>query len=212
MYETQQPSAEIPLFSMPNYYDGVIIPCVVIASLLFFVLLILIIEIAIAATNSSIAKKHPELPPPKNGFLKRFIIYLVVAVIALYIAQAIDCLTNKANKDGWINPFTRTARTNNVFVDQSIEFNLSDNYTVKPYYDIKNLEITVFFYDKGNNLISNKTKTVGDIKANTVNNFSFALNEFSASEILKITKWNAEVTGGTISYFATFSKLLSEMN
>lgn len=203
---------QTPFASTYNYYDGIMIPIVVLAILAFFVLLIIIIEISTAATIHSIARNHPKSAPQKNGFLKRFFIYLAVAVIVLYIAQAIDCITNKTNKDGWINPFSRTARTDNVSVKQSLEFNLSDNYTVHPYYDIKNLEITVYFLDSYNRVITTKAQYFKDVKAKTDYKFSFNISDFSASDIFSIYTWRYDVTGGTISYSANISTGLSSLN
>ena len=205
-------SSQAPLNSYPNYFAGMFIPCIALAVLVLLALIIVLIEVCTAATNHSIARKHPELPHPKNGFLKRFFIYLAVAVVVLYVAQAIDCITNKTNKSGWINPFSRTARTEDVFVNQSYEFNLSDNYTVHPYYDIKNLKITVYFLDNNNQVVSTKSHHFKEVNADEKYNFSFSLSEFTASEIFSIRKWRSEVTGGTISYSATFAKLLSELN
>lgn len=191
-------SSNGPLNSYPNYLEGVALSFAVVVIFVALVICFIIVEICFAASRHN--KKH--------AFLKRFIIYLAVLIAFLYGAQAIDCLTNKTNKDGWINPFTRTAREGNVVVKQSYEFNLSDNYKVIPYYDIKNLEITVYFLDNNNTVISTKTKSIGNVKADSVYNFAFSLSEFSASELLTIKKWKSEVSGGTVSYFATISAVM----
>ena len=160
--------------------------------------------IGIAISNSESAKKHPEYANKnKHGFLKGLLIYLAVIIAVLYIGQIVDCVANSSNKDGWINPFSRTAKTDDIQVSQSLEFNLNDNYTVRACtYNIKNLEITVHFFDSSNREVTSKTSIIGNIEAFSEKKFSFSLSEFSASEIFTIRKWNATVTGGTISWFS----------
>ena len=181
--------------------DGIIIGALGIIVLITVIAVLSGIGIAISNYNS--ARRHPEhAGKRKHGFLKGLLIYLAVIIGVLYIAQVVDCVTNSSNKEGWINPFSRTARYGDVYVSQSIEFNLSDNYTVTAHYDIKDLRITIHFFDSNDREITNKTSLIGDIKSNSKTKFSFNLNEFSASEIFTIRTWNAEVTGGNISTFA----------
>lgn len=190
------------LNSYPNYFAGNVLVVITLALFALATFITIVVGLSLGLASIGSKKKNSSNAKKGHGFLKGLIIYLVIALLILYGAQAIDCLTNKSNKDGWLNPFSRTARADNVYISQSYEFNLSDNYTAQSYYDIKNLEITIYFLDNNGYEISRKTKILGDVQAKSKTKFAFGLNEFTAKEIFTIKKWRAEITGGTISYFS----------
>ena len=141
-----------------------------------------------------------------HGFLTFLgVVFLIILIIGGIVFVS-KCAINKAtdgetNTDG--NPvlLNRAATINDFTLTESIEAsitNLKESYILVPNVDIKNLEITFKYYDSSNNLVSTKTKIVGDVTKSSEYTVSI---EHSLSEILKISKVSYYVSGGTVSYF-----------
>ena len=98
--------------------------------------------------------------------------------------------------------FTRDATNNDVYIDLSEDFALSINYTVTPKVDINNLQLTFKYYTKSNELLTTKTKSVGNVSKNIEYTVSVSLSEFSIFDLFKFYYTSMAVTGGTVSIFA----------
>lgn len=162
---------------------------------------------------------QPQTPTPQQapapqaiqknsgGFLKFlgivFLIILIIGGIVFVTKCALDKTSdNGINTDG--NPvlLNRAATLNDFTLTESVEAtitNLKESYILIPNVDIKSLEITFKYYDSSNNLITTKTKNVGNVTKNSEYTVSI---EHSLTEIFKISTVSYNVTGGTVSYFA----------
>lgn len=107
--------------------------------------------------------------------------------------------SNGGNSSGIL---TRDANNNDIYVTVNNDFSLEVSLTVKPYSDIKGLSILVEFADKNHNIVTTKTKYIGNANKDADYKVSFALTEFSVSQVFKIVYVRTSVESGTVSYFS----------
>ena len=124
---------------------------------------------------------------------------LFVLVILTFSLFSIFFVTG-CNSENTI--LTRDATNNDIDFDLSNEFSLNIEYAITPRVDINNLEITLKYYDKNNNLLTTKIKNIGNVKEDIEYSVIVSLTEFSFLDIFKLHSVSARVTGGTVSYFA----------
>ncbi len=82
--------------------------------------------------------------------------------------------------------------------EQSISPNMT--FDIYAYNDINDLEITFEFADNNGTILTKKVKNIGDIERGKTYQVSISFKEFNLTEIMKITKTSAKVTGGRGSY------------
>lgn len=97
--------------------------------------------------------------------------------------------------------FTRKATINDIYIDLSQEISLNMEYKINPHVDIKELELTFQFYGTNENLITTKTKFVGNVKKDVEYSVTISLFDFSFPDLFKIKSVKAKVSGGSVSYF-----------
>lgn len=107
--------------------------------------------------------------------------------------------SNGGNSSGIL---TRSANNNDIYVTVNNDFSLEISLTVKPYTDINGLSILVEFADKNHNIVTTKTKYLGKANKDADYKVSFALTEFSVSQVFKIMYIRTSVESGTVSYFS----------
>lgn len=109
---------------------------------------------------------------------------------------------NDANTDG--NPvlLNRAATVDDIQLEQSFEATLTslkDGYILVPKTDIKNLKLTLRYYDSSNNLVCTHTSELGNVYKSQSYTFSVS---HTFADLFKISKYQCTVSGGTVSYFA----------
>lgn len=97
--------------------------------------------------------------------------------------------------------FSRDATNADIYIDLQQEFSLNIKYQMTPNVDIKGLELTFTFSDKNRQVLTTKTKYVGDVTKGGQYTISISLTEFNLIDILKIENSSCTVTKGTVSYF-----------
>ena len=107
---------------------------------------------------------------------------------------------NSSNKDGEWKLLSRSANNGDVSFASNNDFALNVNCKMTPNVDISGLQITFTFKDKNDNSLTTKTKVMGNVSKNTEYTITFALSEFSLTELFKLDKYYMAVTGGTVSY------------
>lgn len=111
--------------------------------------------------------------------------------------------TNGAiNTDGAGKLFSRSANNGDIELHVNDDFSLSINIIITPKTDIKNLQITFEFTDGSWNPITTRTHILGNVSTGVEYTVTYRLSEFSFSQMFKIEGVSANVTGGTVSYFA----------
>ncbi|MCM1297049.1 MAG: hypothetical protein NC311_16035 [Muribaculaceae bacterium] len=142
-----------------------------------------------------------------SGFLTFLGVILLLAIIIGGTVFIVKCTNKKyfdsdANSDG--NPIllNRAATVNDFEFEQSFEAtltNLKDSYILIPKSDIKNLKLTLKYYDSSNNLVCTHTSEVGD----ATKNHSYTVSvSHTLTDLFKIAKYQYTVSGGTVSYFS----------
>lgn len=133
-----------------------------------------------------------------NKILKFIIIIAIIGLIIFGITTTINHFSNPTNNDG--NNLTNRSANNSDIQLKNGDFL---NFKITPKNDITNLEITFQFLDNSKNLITTKTKNIGNVKKDIEYSISFNLSDFSFTETLKLTSYYTKytVTGGTVSYF-----------
>lgn len=165
------------------------------------------------------AKKLAELAPPdpvidKESNHTGLKIFLLVAIILIVTVSIIFAVMNSTNNQDINNPntnnnynsnntqiFSRDADINDVYLTTNNDFSLEISCTLKPIVDIKNLQLKFVFLDSKGNSLTTKTKSLGNVNKNTDYKVTFALTEFSVSELFKINQYKVSVIAGTVSYF-----------
>lgn len=74
-------------------------------------------------------------------------------------------------------------------------------YIVIPQIDIDNLQITVNYLDKNQNILTSKIENLGNVSKGIQVSFSISLFDLGLSVIWNIQHESIVVTGGTVSYF-----------
>lgn len=144
---------------------------------------------------------------PGGGFLKVLGVLFLVALIfggIVFIGKRSykKYKDNDANSDG--NPLflNRAATVNDFSFEQSVEATISnfkDSYILIPKSDIKNLKITIKYYDSSNNIVCTHISEVGNVYKSQ--SYTVSVNH-TLSEIFQISKFQYTASGGTVSYFA----------
>lgn len=94
---------------------------------------------------------------------------------------------------------TRQATINDINIDTSQEISFNINYVMIPYVDIDDLELQFKYYDNDKNLITTKTKSVGNVKEGNQYTVSVSLTEFNFFDLFKINYTSVSVINGTVS-------------
>ncbi len=94
----------------------------------------------------------------------------------------------------------RSARNGDVYIDVNQEISLNMNFDIHSYKDIDDLEITFVFKNSNNRIFAQKLKKVGDVKRNSDYTVSIKFTEFEITEIMKIDKVSAYISGGRTAY------------
>lgn len=165
------------------------------------------------------AKKLAELAPPEPVIDKEsnhtgFKIFLLIAIILIVIVSVVFAVMNSTNNQDTNKPntnnnnnsnntqiFSRAANINDIYLTTNNDFSLEISCTLKPNVDIKNLQLKFVFLDSKGNSLTTKTKSLGNVNENTDYKVTFALTEFSVSELFKINQYKISVIAGTVSYF-----------
>lgn len=126
---------------------------------------------------------------------------IVILLIVACIAWVIQAVTNTNNTD---TPtlLSRKATTNDLYIETNERNLTSIEIVVKPKYDIDNLEITIYYYNNSDQLLTSTTKRFGDVKKDGRYTEQVYLTDFSISQIFTIEYCQYAVTGGTVSYFS----------
>lgn len=122
-----------------------------------------------------------------------------VFLVKCYYKKYVD---NDANTDG--NPvlLNRAATVNDFQFEQSVEATLTslkDSYILIPNTDIKNLKLTLKYYDSSNKVVCTHTSELGNVYKSQSYTISIS---HSFTDLFKISKYQCTVSGGTVSYFA----------
>ncbi len=147
------------------------------------------------------------------------IIFIVLAIISLIILTIKICKFKKSHsKFGIILSSIflayciggiifisvgRKAKNEDVYINVNQEISLNMNFDIRSYKDIDDLEITFIFKDKNNRIFSQKVKKIGDVKRGSDYTVTIKFTEFNITEIMKIDKVSAYVTGGRTSYITS---------
>lgn len=148
-----------------------------------------------------------------HGFLKFIIALAIIGACLFGVIKFVQCQetktvvdgngTTQGNNDGNTNLFSRSANNGDVVIDSDLDLmSLGGKYTVLPQTDIDNLEITVNYLDKNKNLLTSKTKYLGNVKKGVQVSFSFSITDLGVSVVWNTQYESIAVTGGTVSYFA----------
>ncbi len=150
-------------------------------------------------SETSEEKKEPQKEDQKHyGCIVAVIFTIVAAVTIFAIVRLVD--RESGNSDRTLT--SRPATYSDIKVTMSGDFSLSAIYYIKPYVDISNLQITMKFYKSNDELIVSKVKTIGNVSEGQEYSIKFGITDFTFSQLMDMTKWNYEVTGGTVSYFS----------
>lgn len=145
----------------------------------------------------------------RGGCLLVVVSIIIVAIVFTFIGISYaggykSCVV--ANKDGNGNyqpqVFSRAATNNDISVDFNYEGIIAINIDVTAKSDIKDLSLTFRFLNKNSVVIKTLEKYVGNINNGETRRISISISEFGLSEIFTIQYVQADVTGGSVSYFA----------
>lgn len=142
-----------------------------------------------------VKKKHPVLK-----------VSLVLLVIASVIFGVVCCSNYFRSGNGSFNmdkllPLSRNAHNNDITVSDT-KLNWSDlgqEFIFIAEENIKDLQLTLNFYDKNKNLVSTKTKDFSSVKKGNEYTIFIGITDFSLADHLKINSVTIEVTKGTVS-------------
>lgn len=150
--------------------------------------------------------------PEKSGcspglavFILLIVIFLSIVFVAAF-SDACDSTGGKSSSGGKNStsssqPFSRSATISDITIEEQYEFPININLKIRPNCDIKNLQLTIKYYDENNRLLKTQTKTVGNVIEGGEYNVQLLLTDFSFSEIWDISYTRTSVSGGTVSYF-----------
>lgn len=131
--------------------------------------------------------------------VKLLIFLLIVGAIAFFgitfIQKAIN--PNKSNA----GLFEREASVKDIEVDDSYSFPISVSLEITPYYDIEDLQLTIYYHNSNGGVIKTQIKQIGDVQKGKTYSFKISLTDFDLSEVLEMDSCTYIVSRGTISYF-----------
>ena len=133
----------------------------------------------------------------KDNYFIRICVTIVTIIMLITLFIGLVYCSSASNKFSSIN--YREAKTSDITISVDNSLALSYNIIVIPKYNIKDLQLTVKFYDANKTLLSTKTKTLGNVTKNSRYTVSFSISEFSFSSLLTINNCACAVTGGTIT-------------
>lgn len=123
------------------------------------------------------------------------IIFSAFIILIIALASAGVFSSNIKNKD----ILTRDAKADDIYISINYDFSLEISFNINPYSEIDELELEVIFADKNHKTITTKSRYIGHVNKNTNYKISFALTEFSFTEIIKIQYISVNVVSGKIS-------------
>lgn len=127
----------------------------------------------------------------------KFIVALMVICIIAFIAWGF--LQGISNNDN--SPLSRNAKNSDITFEVDNDFSLRVSFEVTPKVDINDLQLTFKFLDDDGDVLTTKTKLLGNVKKGTTYDIDFSLSEFSLSQLWHLHSCSTSVTGGTVSYF-----------
>lgn len=143
--------------------------------------------------------------PKKSGC---FVALLILAAIIITIILLINTVANYKrdgnykndnNTNSGINILKRNATINDLEISENIDLKeLSYMLYITAKSDIKDLELTLNFYDKNDDLLKSKTITLGDLKEGEQIKRNIPITDFP--NIFKLDKVSIMVSDGTVSY------------
>ena len=143
--------------------------------------------------------------PQRSGcFIFLFVIAAIIITIILVINSVENykqdgSYKNNNNTNSSINILKRDATVNDIEISENIDLQeLSYTLYITAKSDIKNLELTLNFYDKNNDLLKSKTITLGDLKEGEQVKRNIPITDFP--NIFKLDKVSITVSNGTVSY------------
>lgn len=158
------------------------------------------------STSSLPAPEKSGCSPGLTVFIILVAIFLTSLLLIFSIGAINDCNGNKSSSGGKNStsssqPFSRSATISDITIEEQYEFPININLKIRPNCDIKNLQLTIKYYDENNRLLKTQTKTVGNVIEGGEYNVQLLLTDFSFSEIWDISYTRTSVSGGTVSYF-----------
>ncbi len=206
-----------PLHTTSDGDQSVLIGIIfIIAAILLF---LIILAVSIPKSNEKTTSKEDDAKAEKNEpskeiarkkhpVLTLFLVLLVLVGSFFGITSCVkhfqaDTGTSNGTSSGVNKPqiFSRNANNGDINVgDTKLNLgSLGQDFVFLANANIKNLELTLKFYDKGNNLIATKTKFFSSVSKGNEYTFTVALTDFSLSDTFKINRVSIGVTGGTVS-------------
>lgn len=137
----------------------------------------------------------------KSGGGVKYLIVTLIVVVAV-LCGGILFVKFAYKRTGGRAPLNRSATVNDFTFEQSVEATISnfkDSYILIPKSDIKNLKITIKYYDSSNNIVCTHTSEVGNVYKSQ--SYTVSVNH-TLSEIFQISTYSYTASGGTVSYFA----------
>ena len=135
-----------------------------------------------------------------SSCLVKLLIFLLIAGSLLFLGiTTIQKIANPNKSNAGL--FEREASIKDFAFDEKYSFPVSVEYSVTPYYDIEDLQITFYYHNSSGNVFETHVKQLGNVVRGQTYTFKVSLTEFSASEIASFSHGTYTVTRGTISYF-----------
>ena len=125
--------------------------------------------------------------------MKRFNYILTIFLIMFSVFSVFGCNSN--DKDYYIRRPTHT----DVRIEQDPSGLLSMKFLVIPQKDIVDLCVSFSFFDSNNKPIIKKTKQMGDVIKGNQYTIQLPLSEFTASQLLKISRYKTQFFRGIIT-------------
>ena len=137
------------------------------------------------------------------GCFIAFVVIVLIVIAVILVAVVGEGVSDGKSPAEAVNQITsRDATNGDINIDDKLDIgSLSLDIIILPNSNIDDLEITIKYLDKNQNILKKDVKSVGNVKAGVQVTKNISLTEFSYSEILKIEYYEIRVTGGTVSYF-----------
>ena len=131
--------------------------------------------------------------------VKLLTFFLIVGTVAFFGITFIQKQANpNQSKTGL---FEREASVKDLYVEESYSFPISVSWSITPYSNIEDLQLTIYYHNDNGQVIKTQIKQIGDVQKGQTYSFKISLTDFDLSETLEMDRCTYIVSRGTISYF-----------
>ena len=136
----------------------------------------------------------------KSSLPAFLLVFLILSLLGLFGFNYVQNIATPQNLSK-ANIFKRKVARNDLTIDYTYNFPITNTLTITPHCDVEDLELQIDYYSKNNRLIETHIHPIGNVSKNQQYTTKINLTDFTDTELNELSQYTFTVRRGVTPLF-----------